>query len=182
LEALGFTVGQGKNRAVEERPETEVLDEPTLEAIELRTPSLNFGAGSRWGDFKGVEFEDTFVREEAANGAAGSFFEAVPPGLDNGLVEFRATVFESNMGNGLFSAQAGWRAEMVAQVSLHEGQMTTEGIGKKGFAGTVGTEHGPVFPGVELPGSVFENQAVAEAKGGVFEGQERFRPHPVYSG
>jgi hypothetical protein len=50
--------------------------------------------------------------------------------------------------------------------------MTAKGIGKKGFTRTVGAEHGPVFAVVDLPGSIFENQAVTEAKGGVFESQK----------
>jgi hypothetical protein len=180
LEALGFAVGQGKNSATEERPESEVFDKSVLEAIKMPS-SLNFGAG-RAGDFKGIPVEDAFIREEAANGAAGGFFEAVPPGLDNGLMELGTPVFECNVGNGFFRAQAGRRAEMVGQVSTHQGQMTSDGIREKGFARTVGTENGPVFAGIELPGSVFENQTVAETKGGVLKREEGFRPHPVYSG
>ena len=131
LEALGFAVGQRKNSAVEKRPEAEVLDESSLETIELRTSPLSFSTGSRRLDFKGVEFEDMFVGKEATDGAASGVFEAVPPGLDNGVVKFRATSFESNMGNGLFRGQAGRRAEMVAQVSPHEGQIAAEGIGEE---------------------------------------------------
>src|SRR5215472_13939951 len=125
LEALGFAVGQGKNGAVEKRLETEVLDKPALKAIELRTSPLSFGAGSRWGDFKGVEFEDMFVGKEATDGAASGVFEAVPAGLDNGVMEFGTPVFEGNVGNGFFRAQAGRRAEMVRQISTHQGQLTS---------------------------------------------------------
>jgi hypothetical protein len=134
LEALRFAVGQRKNSAVKKRPEAEVLDESSLETIELRTSSLSFGTGSRWIDFKGVEFEDMFVGKEPTDGAASGVFQAIPTGLDNGVVEFRATVFDCDVGNGLLRAQPGRRAEMVVQVSLYEGQMTTEGIGQKGFA------------------------------------------------
>jgi hypothetical protein len=121
LEALGFAVGQGKNSAVEEWLEAEVLDEPLLKKIELRTSSLSFGARSHGGNLKRIEAEDTFVGKEAAHGTTRIFFEAIPSGLDNGVVELRTTVFESNVGNGLFSGQAAWRTEMIAQVSTHEG-------------------------------------------------------------
>jgi hypothetical protein len=131
LEALGFTIGQGKNRAVEEWLKAEVLDEPALEAIELRTSSLSLGAGISRGNFEGIEFEDMFVGKEATDGAAGSVLEAVPPGLDDGVVELRATVFKGDMGDGFFPAQA-WRGtEMAAQVSPHERQVTAEGIGEE---------------------------------------------------
>jgi len=174
LEALGFAVGQGKNGAAEERPESEVFDEAALEAIEL-APSLNFVAGRCGGNFKGIEVEDAFVGEEAAHGAGGGFFEAVPSGLDNGLMELGTPVFEGHVRNGLFRTQTGRRAEMAGKVSTHQGQMTAEGIREKGFAGTVGAENGPVFAGVELPGGIFENQAVAETKGGVLKRKKGFR-------
>src|ERR1041385_8575169 len=65
-------------------------------------------------------------------------------------------------------------SKVIFQFAVNEGQLPTERIGKKGLAGTVWADDGPLFVLAEGPGSVWEDETIAQTEGGVMEREKWF--------
>jgi hypothetical protein len=87
-------------------------------------------------------------------------------------MHFGFPVFKGDMADSLFVDQTSRRTKVIAEFAVNDGQSATQTVSEKRFARAVRTQHSPVLIRAEVPGSVRENQAVSEPKGGVLQGEK----------
>ena len=170
LDSLPFAVGQGEQRAVEEGRDLEQGDGAAHAPLEPRPGLVVPG-----GDLEGVDLHHPFVGKEIADERGAFLFQAVPAGLDDGVVNLGFAVLEGDVADGFLGGQARRRVKVVAQFALHERQTAAQGVGQEGFARAIGAQDGPVLRPLEGPGSVLEDEAVPQPEGGIPQGQKRLR-------
>jgi hypothetical protein len=118
-------------------------------------------------DFERINVHHALIGKEFADSEGAGFFEAVPARLNDGLVDVRLSIFEGHVADALFVRKTGGRFEVIFQVSVHEWEATAEGITEEGLAGPVPSHDGPMLATGQIEESVFKNEAIPEAEGGV---------------